>query len=54
MLQISEFICCIADCGNKICFNGGTLNRDTCSCDCPGIYGGEQCLGRKSPHPFLC
>ena len=27
------------------CQNGGTLNGDTCSCDCVGGFSGRSCSG---------
>ena len=35
-IQISVFFHyhIISDCGGKVCLNGGTLNLDTCQCDC--------------------
>ena len=29
---------CFADCGGKICENGGTLNPNTCECTCTRSY----------------
>jgi len=28
----------LCDCGDTLCYNGGTLNLDTCSCDCVSPY----------------
>ncbi|KAL8570783.1 hypothetical protein ACOMHN_006933 [Nucella lapillus] len=30
-------------CNGKTCDNGGTLNEDTCTCQCPSGYGGDTC-----------
>lgn len=37
----------IADCGGKVCYNGGTLNLNTCQCECKNLYKGEMCEQRK-------
>lgn len=37
----------IADCGGKVCYNGGTLNLNTCQCECMNLYKGETCEQRK-------
>eukprot|EP00105_Crassostrea_gigas_P028320 XP_011449940.1 PREDICTED: uncharacterized protein LOC105344061 isoform X1 [Crassostrea gigas] len=31
------------DCGGKVCYNGGTLNLNTCQCECMNLYKGETC-----------
>ncbi|XP_062575048.1 uncharacterized protein LOC134236903 [Saccostrea cucullata] len=31
------------DCGGKVCYNGGTLNIETCQCECQKLYKGPTC-----------
>ncbi|XP_056014320.1 uncharacterized protein LOC125663866 [Ostrea edulis] len=31
------------DCGGKVCYNGGTLNIETCQCECQKVYKGPTC-----------
>ncbi|XP_022338195.2 uncharacterized protein LOC111133809 [Crassostrea virginica] len=33
----------LCDCGDKKCNNGGTLNAETCECECKKIYTGPTC-----------
>lgn len=37
----------VADCGDKKCNNGGTLNPETCECECKKIFFGPSCDKRK-------
>lgn len=37
----------VADCGSKKCNNGGTLNPETCECECKKIFSGPSCDERK-------
>ncbi|KAL4221659.1 Cysteine-rich secretory protein 3 [Mactra antiquata] len=33
----------LCDCGGLVCLNGGTLDPNTCKCECPKLYMGESC-----------
>lgn len=33
----------LCDCGGKECFNGGTLDTNTCTCTCRGFWKGDSC-----------
>lgn len=33
----------LCDCGSKKCNNGGTLNPETCECECKKIFSGPSC-----------
>lgn len=43
----------IADCGGKVCYNGGTLNLNTCQCECMNLYKGETCEQRKLGNLYM-
>lgn len=36
------------DCQGKQCFNGGVLNKNTCTCECKGFYKGDSCRESNS------
>ena len=38
-----SYFASFADCGDKKCNNGGTLNAETCECECKKIYTGPTC-----------
>ena len=38
-----SYFASFADCGDKKCNNGGTLNVETCECECKKIYTGPTC-----------
>ncbi|XP_070206497.1 cysteine-rich venom protein Mr30-like [Littorina saxatilis] len=46
----------LCDCGGLVCVNGGTLNPDTCTCECPAVYSGPDCSKVNCPNedPFYC
>ena len=31
------------DCGGLMCLNWGKLDKNTCQCSCPAIWGGSDC-----------
>ena len=31
------------DCQGKMCYNGGTLDYNTCTCSCNDLYEGDSC-----------
>lgn len=33
----------LCDCQGRQCFNGGILNKKTCTCECKGFYKGDSC-----------
>ncbi len=35
------------DCGGKLCYNGGTLDLETCTCQCDDLYKGDHCEKRE-------
>nr|XP_022335669.1 uncharacterized protein LOC111132188 isoform X2 [Crassostrea virginica] len=37
------------DCGGRVCYNGGTLNLDTCQCECQKLYKGPTCEELNCP-----
>ena len=43
----SNLYCYILDCGGKMCYNGGTLDYNTCTCSCQGSYTGASCQNSK-------
>ena len=42
MLSQLKYIFARSDCILE-CMNGGTLNNESCTCDCPSIYSGDMC-----------
>ncbi|KAL8593891.1 hypothetical protein ACOMHN_023807 [Nucella lapillus] len=46
----------LCDCQGRICLNGGTLDKDSCTCQCPPIYKGDDCsqVNCPSEDPFYC
>ncbi|KAK7494403.1 hypothetical protein BaRGS_00014295 [Batillaria attramentaria] len=34
---------CPHECGDKMCYNGGTMNYQTCQCTCKDLYTGDTC-----------
>ncbi|XP_048250737.1 cysteine-rich venom protein-like [Haliotis rufescens] len=46
----------LCDCGGKTCLNGGTLDKTTCTCDCPVIFTGDSCetLSCSTPDKTYC
>nr|QBH70091.1 CreCAP-ShK5 [Colubraria reticulata] len=43
----------LCDCGGLICQNRGTLDMNTCTCKCPGLYKGVDC-GELIPEAATC
>ncbi|KAL5014560.1 hypothetical protein ScPMuIL_008830 [Solemya velum] len=39
----------LCDCGGLVCYNGGTLNTNMCTCDCPQLYTGATCEQLNCP-----
>ena len=37
----------LTDCDGKLCYNGGTLDVNTCQCKCQLLYNGNQCQNCK-------
>ncbi len=35
---------------NPICLNGGTINEESCQCDCPDYYNGDNCESEPTVH----
>ena len=35
------------DCKGTVCYNGGTLDPDTCQCRCTKVFKGRTCQQRK-------
>lgn len=46
----------LCDCGGKVCYNGGTLDIQTCTCSCHDLWGGPTCNIKKCPptDPEIC
>ncbi|KAK7494401.1 hypothetical protein BaRGS_00014293, partial [Batillaria attramentaria] len=47
---------CPHDCGDKMCYNGGTMNYQTCQCTCKDLYTGDTCETLDCPtgDPSYC
>ncbi|KAL8593887.1 hypothetical protein ACOMHN_023803 [Nucella lapillus] len=56
MMTTMMTMCVWADCQGRICLNGGTLDKDSCTCQCPPIYKGDDCsqVNCPSEDPFYC
>ncbi|XP_041348039.1 cysteine-rich venom protein Mr30-like [Gigantopelta aegis] len=40
----------LCDCGGKLCYNGGKLDPNTCTCTCPSMYySGDLCQTSSCP-----
>ena len=44
------FISFFSDCRGKMCYNGGTLDLNTCTCSCADMYSGDSCQIREIIH----
>ena len=44
-LHSLTFVFCYSDCSGLVCQNGGTIDKDACSCTCPSysFYVGNRC-----------
>ena len=37
----------ISDCAGKMCYNGGSMDYNTCTCKCATPYTGSSCENSK-------
>ena len=42
-ISVNLSLITLSDCQGKMCYNGGNLDHDTCTCLCSAPYTADQC-----------
>ncbi|KAK7507515.1 hypothetical protein BaRGS_00001450, partial [Batillaria attramentaria] len=58
MQQMCPGLCGLCDrtiiCNDKTCYNGGTLDTESCQCNCPDRYAGDTCETVTCQNEIFC